>query len=175
MRTGYLIIKILSIAFVVLSCSEGKGSVNGNWTNAEKALLRKNIENSHILDKYSYDIKEKWIECYLKKCEDNFSSYTEANSSSNEPKARQLLVECSNEVFSNGSKKGNWSKIDKDRFRFELNKIATLNDFGDKKHMFIECYLSKCEYEFSSYFEGSNAIEKSNFLAQECAKEILNR
>lgn len=171
MRRISLLIKFIIVVLVLFSC--GPKSTKGKWTKFDKESLRKDIENSNVLDKYSNDIKDKYINCCLQKCEESFSSYIEANS--NEYKSKQILDECSKEVFSNGSIKGKWSKIDKDKFRLEMNKVEELNNLGDLKNRWIECFLSKSESEFSSYFEGSNEIEKTKEISQECSREILNK
>jgi len=74
----------------------------------------------------------------------------------------------------NGSKKGNWSEIDKQQFRKDMYSVVELSNFGDNKLKWIECYLSKCEAYYSSYYEANKDEKGCEKLASECSDKILS-
>ena len=79
-------------------------------------------------------------------------------------------------IFSscNGSIKGKWSESDKQKFRKDMEGIEELSSFGENKTKWIECYLSKCEANYSSYSETDNTDEKGlEKIAEECLEEVL--
>ena len=74
----------------------------------------------------------------------------------------------------NGSKKGNWSETDKQKFRKDMYAIEELSNFGDNKSKWIECYLSKCEANYSSYYEADQDEKGLEKIASECRDEVLS-
>ena len=84
---------------------------------------------------------------------------------------------CSVVFFTNCnlSVKGKWSESDKQLFRKQLSEAKELNVLGDNKTNWIECYLSKCEANYSCYNDANTdhdgGCEK---LALECRNEILS-
>ena len=118
------------------------------------------------------DKKDDWIECYLIKCEANFSSYFEADNDLEG--CRELALKCSEEIFSNGSVKGKWSDDDKQRFRKEMDDVDDKSVFGDKKDEWVDCYLSKCESRFSSFFDANSNVEGCEEIAMDCNDEVFN-
>jgi hypothetical protein len=72
----------------------------------------------------------------------------------------------------NSSEKGKWSDSDKERFRKDMNDVKGLDSFGDKKTKFIECYLTKCEANFSSYYQADQDEAGCEKIAMECATEL---
>jgi hypothetical protein len=151
---------LLFMSLVLTSCG---GSVKGKWSDEDKQRFRKEMDGVSELSNYGED-KEEWIECYLSKCEANFSSFAEADKDTEG--CERIAAECNEVVFSNGSVKGNWSDEDKQNFRSEMEGIPALSDFGDKKSEWIECCLSKCEATFDSFY-------KANLDEPGCEKIVL--
>ena len=74
------------------------------------------------------------------------------------------------------SSKGNWSSIDKARFRSELEMAGDLDIFGEYKSEFIECSLNKCEEKYTSYNAFLNDYEDLAYkVGEECAAELFFR
>jgi len=138
------------VLFTVLLISCSGGSVKGNWSDADKEKARKELS--------SEGAPEEWVECMVSKCEAKFESFESADA--DEEGAVKLAEECMDEVFSNGSVLGNWSDSDKESFRADM--LAEGVDDSE----FTECYLSKCEAAYKSYFH-ANADESD--LAVELA------
>ncbi len=77
-----------------------------------------------------------------------------------------ILISC------NDSIKGKWSESDKQKFRKEMEEIEELSNFGLNKTKFIECYLSKCEANYSSYSEANTDEKGCGKIALECKDEL---
>jgi len=73
----------------------------------------------------------------------------------------------------NSSTKGNWSDADKKKFREEMNEVEELANFGKNKSAWIECYLRKCEANYSSMHEADQDEEGVKKLALECNEYII--
>lgn len=73
----------------------------------------------------------------------------------------------------NGSEKGKWTKEDKQKFREEMNSVKELENFGPNKNKWIECYLSKCEANYSSFSSADQDQKGCEKIAVECNDEIL--
>jgi hypothetical protein len=72
------------------------------------------------------------------------------------------------------STKGKWSDADKQKFREDMNAVEELSNFGENKSKWIECYLSKCEANYTSY-KASNQDEKgTEKLGFECVREVFS-
>ena len=76
-------------------------------------------------------------------------------------------------ICCNGSTKGKWSEFDKLRFRQDMEGIEELSALGENKTKWIECYLSKCEANYSSYFEADSDIKGCEEIALECNEAIF--
>lgn len=72
------------------------------------------------------------------------------------------------------SSKGEWSEVAKNRFREDMNGIESLSDIGANKEKWIECYLSKCEMNYDTYFQANQDEAGCSILAEECVNEILS-
>lgn len=83
-----------------------------------------------------------------------------------------LIISCSE--TGTESKLGNWSDVDKNSFRSLMETVEELNNLGEDKSAFIECYLNKCESNYSSYYLADADEEGAAKLATECANEILS-
>ena len=79
-----------------------------------------------------------------------------------------MLVSCS------GSKKGAWSDEDKKKADDEMQKVgSSLDILGDKKEVFIDCYLEKIEDNYDKC-DAANTDEKGCAkLASDCMKEAI--
>jgi hypothetical protein len=77
-----------------------------------------------------------------------------------------ILISC------NSSVKGKWSESDKQNFRKDMEGIEELSSFGENKTKWIECYLSKCEANFSSYYEANTDEKGCGKIALECKDEL---
>ena len=160
---------LLSVFAIVIFCSCNL-SVKGKWSESDKELFRKEMKGVAELSNLGEN-KSKWIECYLSKCEAHYSCYNDANTD-HEGGCEKLALECNKEVLSNGSIKGKWSEVDKIKFREDMNDVKELIILTDKKENWIECYLSKCEAHYSSYYEANNDADGCSKFALECNDEI---
>jgi hypothetical protein len=167
-KKSILMIFLVVISLIFNGCN---GSKKGNWSETDKQKFRKDMYAVEELSNFG-DNKSKFIECYLSKCEANYSSYYEADQ--DEKGCEKIASECSDEVLSNGSKKGNWSETDKQKFRKDMYALEELSNFGDNKSKFIECYLSKCEANYSSYYEADQDEKGCEKIASECSDEVLS-
>jgi hypothetical protein len=163
-----LMIFLVVISLIFYGCN---GSKKGNWSETDKQKFRKDMYAIEELSNFGGN-KSKWIECYLSKCEANYSSYYEADQ--DEKGCEKIASECRDEVLSNGSKKGNWSETDKQKFRKDMYAVEELSNFGDNKLKWIECYLSKCEANYSSYYEADQDERGCEKIASECLDEVLS-
>lgn len=84
-----------------------------------------------------------------------------------------LAQQCNEEIFIRGSVKGNWSYFEKNRFRSDMETVKELDVLGEYKSEWVECYLSKCEENYSSYFAANYDEDGCVMLAEECTDEIL--
>lgn len=164
-RNSTFLATLALAALVLSSCNSSK---KGEWSEADKSAFHKAIATVDLTS--LGDKKEKWIECYLEKVEANYASFLSANGDEEGCKAFALI--CNDEVFSNGSVKGNWSELDKQTFKDDMAK-EDLSSFGENKDKWIACYLSKCEANYASYYKAntdeSGEVEK---MALECVSEM---
>ena len=72
------------------------------------------------------------------------------------------------------TKLGNWSNADKNSFWSEMEAIEELNNFGEKKSDFLNCYLNKLESNYSSFFSANNDEEGCSKFGIECGEEIFS-
>lgn len=79
-----------------------------------------------------------------------------------------LIVSC------NSSKKGAWSDEDKKKANDEMKKVgSSLDMLGDKKQVFIDCYLEKIEDNYDN-FEAANKDQKGcEKQATSCMQEVI--
>lgn len=164
-------ILIVAIIFASLFLTSCVGSVKGKWSESDKQSFLKDMEGVKELSNLG-DNKEKWIECYLNKCEANFTSYKEADSDVDG--CKKIALECSDEVLSNGSIQGQWSDIDKQKFRRDMEELEELSYLADNKTKWIECYLNKCEANYSSYYKADMDEEGCGKIAMECSREFFS-
>lgn len=155
------------VAFTFSNCAN---SSKGNWSEESKEQFRQDMKGIEALSNFGAN-KEKWVECYLSKCEMNYDSYFQANQ--DEPGCKQLALECGNEVLANGSVKGNWSQMDRRTFQSDMDTIAELGFLGENKSKWIDCYLEKCEDNFTSYYHANLDETGCERLAAECGREVL--
>ena len=167
MKNQILSIIIILFSVIFIGCNE---SSKGNWSDTDKNRFRSVVETVEELNSFG-EYKSDWIECYLNKCESNYSSFFSADS--DEAGCTELAIECSEEIFSNGSVLGNWSDTDKNRFRSDMETVEELNLFGEYKSDWIECYLNKCESNYSSYFSADSDEAGCTELALECSEELF--
>ncbi len=81
-----------------------------------------------------------------------------------------VLISCNTQ-----SKKGKWSKADKIRFYQEMEKTKELDNLGEDKKKWIDCYFEKAQAEFSSYDDADNDLEGCKKLAEICGNEIIDQ
>jgi hypothetical protein len=146
-RNTFLWIVIIFTSLILISCNE---SIKGDWSQSDRQSFRKDIGSIQELSALG-DNKSKWIECYLNKCEANFSSYFVADRDA--AGCKRIALICNEEVLSNGSIKGKWSQSDRKSFRKEMGSVEELSALGDNKSKWIECFLNKCEANYSSFYE----------------------
>ena len=78
-----------------------------------------------------------------------------------------LFISC------NESSIDNWSDTDKNRFRSDMETVEELNSFGEYKSDWIECYLNKCESNYSSYFSANTDEAGCTELAGKCTEGLF--
>lgn len=79
-----------------------------------------------------------------------------------------VLVAC------NQSKKGDWNDEDKQKAKDEMAKVESqLSVLGDKKDVFINCYLEKVEDNYTNFEEANKDQPGCTKLATECAGELF--
>jgi len=162
-----IIFILITLPFLLLfSCG---GSSRGHWSDADKQAFRKDMADVKELSIYGEN-KEAWVECYLSKCEQKYQSYFIGNQ--DEKGCEILALSCNDEILSNGSVLGNWSEKDKQAFRKDMESIQELEDLGENKNAWIECYLSKCEQQFSSYYTANQDENGCAKIATSCTEEF---
>lgn len=161
---------LMATLFVAVAFTSCNRSVKGKWSDKDKADFRKEMESVEELSVYGAN-KEQMIECYLSKCEQNYASFYEADQ--DEKGLAVLALSCSDEAMSNGSVKGTWSEVDKQKFRNDMNAVKELDSFGDKKSEWIECYLSKCEAKYDSFYKANQDEPGVTTIAESCTNEII--
>lgn len=71
------------------------GSVKGNWSEVDKQQFKADMAKE---DLSSFgENKDKWIACYLSKCEANYASYYKANSDES-GEVEKMALECVSET-----------------------------------------------------------------------------
>ena len=153
--------------FTLSSCAN---SSKGNWSEESKKQFLEDMNVIKELSNFGAN-KEKWVECYLSKCEMNYDSYSQANQ--DEPGCAILAKECGNEVLTNGSVQGNWSQADRTTFVANMDTIPELDILGADKSKWINCYLEKCEDYFPSYYHANQDEKGCERLGAECGSELL--
>ena len=167
-RKSVLSVVIIFTTLILISCS---GSTKGKWSEADKLRFNNDMDQVQELSSLGAN-KAKWIECYLSKCEANYSSYIEADQDAKG--CEKLAFECNDEITSNGSVKGKWSEADKQKFHSDMNGVEELSSFGENKNVWIECYLSKCEANYSSYYQADQDGAGCEKIASECSESIID-
>ena len=162
-----LILSLLTMLLLATACNS---SSKGNWSDDDKKKFRKEMSEVKELANFG-NKKSAWIECYLRKCEANYSSFAAADR--DEKGVEIIAMECSNEILANGSVKGNWSNSDKQNFRQKMDAVEELSVFGESKTEWIECFLSRCEANYSSMHEADQDEEGVKKLALECNEYII--
>ena len=166
-RNPFLWIVIIFTSLILISCNE---SIKGDWSQSDRQSFRKDIGSIQELSALG-DNKSKWIECYLNKCEANYSSYFVADRDA--AGCKRIALICNEEVLSNGSIKGKWSESDKQTFLKEMESVEELSALGDNKSKWIECFLNKCEANYSSYFEADRDENGCTRIALMCSEVIF--
>lgn len=162
-----LILSLLTMLLLATACNS---SSKGNWSDDDKKKFRKEMSEVKELANFG-NKKSAWIECYLRKCEANYSSFAAADR--DEKGVEIIAMECSNEILANGSVKGNWSNSDKQNFREKMNAVEELSFLGESKTEWIECFLSRCEANYSSMHKADQDEEGVKKLALECNEYII--
>lgn len=74
----------------------------------------------------------------------------------------------------NHSSKGSWSDDDLKRAKEDLQNVSSsLDILGNKKQVFIDCYLHKIEEDYASYDELKNDEGGGDNQAAECMQEVF--
>lgn len=157
---------VLFSTLILISCNS---SVKGKWSEADKQQFRKDVDGVKELSTFGEN-KTKWIDCYLSKCEANYASYAETDK--DKKGVEQIALACNNEILSNGSIQGKWSEADKSTFRKDMEGVEALSSFGENKAKWIECYLSKCEAKYASYYQANTDEKGCGEVAAACTEEI---
>jgi hypothetical protein len=165
-----ILILMLLISTILTSCNTSR---KGKWSTSDRNKFYKEMKKvSSSLGNLDEENKTKFIDLYFKKCQNNFSSFAEADE--DEDGCEKLALASSEEILANGSIKGNWSADDKKKFRTTMNGVKELDNFGNNKKAWIECFLRKCEQTFESFYEADNDEIESEKIASECSVELFN-
>ena len=70
------------------------------------------------------------------------------------------------------SKKGQWSQEDKNRFYKEIGAVKELDNFGEYKQQWLDCYFEKCQANYSSFTEADNDEAGCTTIATNCTVEL---
>lgn len=157
---------LLSSFILIVSCNT---NTPNKWPDSEKNLMRSELDKtigSTLIDSK----KQKWIDCFIEKCEEKYASYAEA--SNDETGLEFLANQCNSEVFSNNSLRGQWSNEDRVKFRQDMEAVQDVSYLGEKKDLYIDCFLRKCEQRYNSYYEANNDELGNKALLKECVNEI---
>ena len=154
---------IIFLILLITSC--GISSEKGNWTEKDKNKFLYDVNKIEELELLK-DQKNDFIECYLKECENKYSSYFAADQ--DYEGCKELTLKCMAKILSNGSILGYWSETDKKEFRYDMKYVDLPKEFEKDRIKLIECYLNKCEINFDSYYKADQDSEKCEELALEC-------
>lgn len=154
---------------VIIAVSCNTQSKKGQWSKADKVRFYKEMENAKELDNLGAD-KTKWIDCYFEKVQSEFSSFDDADK--NLEGCQKLAEVCAGEVLDQGSSIGKWSDRDRKMYYEEMNK-TDLNELGERKKDYIDCYLNKLENNFKSMRIANMDSVLCETLAKECASELF--
>ena len=145
-------------------------SQKGKWSrfDKDKFYLDMSKEDLSVFG----DKKDAWLDCYFLKLQDNFESYSDANT--DEGGCSLLALACNDEVLGCVSEKGHWSKADKEAFYSALEAID-LSDLGKKKKKWMDCYFEKVQDAYVSFNSANADFIGCTKLAKECSNDVLNR
>jgi hypothetical protein len=90
MKKMYLALVIIGL--VIASCG---GSEKGAWSDEDKELARAEVNTVDL--SFLGDKKDKFVDCYLKKVEQNYESFDAANA--DEAGCTKLVEECTKEIM----------------------------------------------------------------------------
>jgi len=90
MKKMYLALVIIGL--VLVSCG---GSEKGAWSDDDKELARAEVSTVDL--SFLGDKKDKYIDCYLNKVEQNYESFDAANG--DEAGCTKLAEECAKEIM----------------------------------------------------------------------------
>lgn len=77
-------------------------------------------------------------------------------------------------ISCNKSEKGSWSDEDKTHAKEDLQKVgAALDVLGDRKGVFIDCYLEKIEDNYPSYDDAKKDKEGCDEQVANCMQQVI--
>lgn len=168
---------VLFIAFfltclnLVPSCNEEPKedkSIKGKWSQQDLDKATMDLEKIKGLSAFN-DHHEPLKNTFLGKCEDNYSSYEEANEQGG---LEKLAKECNEYILTKFSIRGHWCEADKEAF-YSLMETSEALKKSDKKEEWVECYYSKCEDYYRSYYDANQDEQGCVKIAQECNSEVI--
>ena len=145
-------------------------SFKGKWSESDKAQFLMEMKKVSQLDKFGKK-KQQMIDIILKKVEESYSSFAEANL--DEEGVKAITKECLLEFLKNNSIQGKWCDADKQKY-YEVLRNQDLSSLGENKAIFIETYLSSLEIRYSSLEDANNDSKGTEKLVKECIKSISN-
>lgn len=159
---------LFATAIIVTMLAGCNSSKKGKWSKQDKNKFYSEMKSAtRNLDNLDASTKSKWIDLYFEKCQAKYTSFAVADA--DEEGCEKIALEVNDELLSNGSKRGNWSLEDKIKFRTAMETVKELDNFGENKQYFIECYLNKCEDKYDSYQEADNDEAGCKKIGEECA------
>lgn len=160
---------ILLATTILFSCNT---STRSNWSELDKNLTREQLneelDSSYEAEHLTIGEKNAYLDCVIRKLEQEYNSPREADKDLYG--IETLCVECVNEINANGSKTGNWSSSDIQKFK---NEISLTKDIFIEQNLdmakFYPFLISKFENNFSSYYE----MNKSQKLVETIMTESM--
>lgn len=160
---------IIAVAALLFSCDI---STKGSWTEEDKAKIRTELEDGKEgMEENGIDF-EAFVDCVTEKCEQNYSSFTDADSDL--AGCEVIGTECVKSILGDSeSTAGNWSKEDIQRMEDALDTMREGQDeSGPDLEPFFECYTSKVMMVYNSYYDADSDIDGCTEISQECVTEL---
>ena len=166
-----LLIVALLITTILTSCNSSK---KGKWSEDDKkkfhAEMKKGMAEVKDIDK---ETATKVFDILFVKCQENYSSFAEANS--DKKGTEKLVLETIQEYLANGSKKGNWSADDKKKFsKIIMDELKESTILDEYKQRFIDCSLKKFEQKYNSLYNADQDVAGSGKIGEDCAFTLIN-
>jgi hypothetical protein len=119
-------------------------------------------------------------DCILDKSQKQYPSFANANMDGEGMK--KIGEACAKEVTNTmdapskgASKKGKWSKEDKNTFLKDCNGVKAVKDLGKLGEDLCDCMLKKSEQTFDSFNQADHDEKGMEAIGSECADELVKK